>query len=343
MAFKKKNLLYFIFIFLILVSFQSCKKDEKKVYKIGLISGLGGFEDHSFNQSAINGFTRAYQDFNLITETKESLTMEDLSANIKYFGDRGFDLVITLGFYLAEPVQTGAATYPDMDFLIIDYVYPSIPDNVICATYAVDEASFPIGVLAAYWSWAKDPMHPVAGFIAGPDTNIMKPFAAAYINGIKYFNDHYHTDVDYAGYYASSFSDSVQGAQLAESIIANNSVDVIYPFAGKTGNGSLAKVKEKGKWAIGVDVDQYYSMPQVKDILLTSGLKKIDNTVYDIISKYINGTFEGGKSFLYNLDNDGVGLAPYHDYETQIPDSIKVLITDVMQGIKEGSISTGVK
>jgi basic membrane protein A len=338
----KLRLTIILLLVLQLCFHTSCKKEEKKVFKIGLISGLGGFNDNSFNESALTGFTRARQDFPIITETRESYTLDEINSNIRYFGDNGYDLVITMGYNFGEAVLSASKTYPETDFLITDYLYTEIPSNVICATYSIDQASFPAGVLAAYWAWLKDPVKPVAGFVAGPDSAVMNPFSIAYINGIEYFNTQFSKNVGHTGYYATAYTDPEQGALLADDLIRNKSVDVIYPFAGGTGNGSLLKAKELGKWAIGVDVDQYYSLPGVKEILLTSCLKKIDNTVYDVISRYINNEFPGGSALNYTLLNDGVGLAPYHDYDSLVPDSIKTFIDKVIQDIKAGTLPTGV-
>lgn len=339
----RKTTILLILLSLLIFEISGCKKEEKKLKRIALISGLGGFNDNSFNQSSMDGFLRAKTDFTFSAATKESFTLQQLTDNLQYFASQDFDLIIAMGYNFADPVLKAAVANPGIDYLIIDFIYPSIPPNVQCAIYAVDQSSFPAGVLAAYWADLKDSMNPVAGFVAGPDSTISGLFATGYLHGIAYYNTKYDKHVDYAGWYASSYTDTVQGALLAEQLINNNGADIIYQFAGMTGNGSLTKAKQSGKWGIGVDVDQYYSLPAVKDILLTSCMKKIDNTVYDVISGYVNGKFAGGTGFINNLSNKGVGLAPYHDYETQIPDSIKSLIRKVMDDIKNGTLSTGVK
>lgn len=341
----KKTPILLALIIILIFGFSACKKDneDKKAKKIVLIGGVGGFDDQGYNQSALAGFNRALSDFNFEAETLDSHTAEDFTNNIQYCADQGFDLVITLGFEFAEPVKAAATAHPGMHFLIIDYQYPSIPPNVICANYSVDESSFPAGVLAAYWADKTDPASPQAGFVGGPDTAVSGQFSRGYINGMNYFNALYNKHVHYSGTFANSYSDSLEGADLAESLITYLSADVIFAFAGKTGNAALIKAKEYNIRGIGVDVDQYYTLPSVSDMLLTSCLKKVDNTVYEVISKFMNGEFAGGSTLVNNLGNNGVGLAPYHDYETQLPEDIKSLITQVMADIKSGALSTGVK
>ncbi len=129
------------------------------------------------------------------------------------------------------------------------------------------------------------------------------------------------------------------GKHIADSLITLGA-DVIFGVGSETGNGSLLKAKERGKWCIGVDVDQYYSFPEVSDVLLSSAMKGLDNAIYELVKSFVDDTFIGG---IYNgkLANNGVGIAPYHNYESLIPDSIKIEIDSIQAGIINGSISTG--
>ena len=142
------------------------------------------------------------------------------------------------------------------------------------------------------------------------------------------------------GYYATSFTDSLQGARLADSLITKNA-SVIFAFAGTTGNGALYKVKDAGKWAIGVDVDQYISIPKVGPVLLTSSMKALNVMVYNAIYGYCNSVFAGGTVVHGKLSNNGVGIAPFHNYDALIPDSIETALVSIETGIKDGTIKTG--
>jgi basic membrane protein A len=100
-------------------------------------------------------------------------------------------------------------------------------------------------------------------------------------------------------------------------------------------------VKEAGKWAIGVDVDQFFSIPPVAPVLLTSCMKKLDVMVYDILNKYYNHIFPGGSVIQGNLNNNEVGMSPFHDYDAMIPDSVKSALAGISAGIRDGTIKTG--
>ena len=130
------------------------------------------------------------------------------------------------------------------------------------------------------------------------------------------------------------------GKHIADSLITLGA-DVIFGVGSETGNGALLKAREHGKWCIGVDVDQYYSFPEISDMLLSSAMKGLDNAIYEVVKSFVDDTFIGGGIYNGKLANDGVGIAPYHNYESLIPDSIKIEIESIRAEIINGSISTG--
>ena len=332
-------------IFMLLVVSASCREKPmvtpQPILKIGLVGGLSGFSDAGFNENILKGFKQAAVDFPQIAYySYECKTVADFSKGINYFLSNRFDLIITATYDASEATISAANTNPATDFLILDYSIPSPPPNLLCAVFDVDQASFPCGFLAAYWAYKQNKSNPVTGFVAGPEIPEIRQFSVSYINGVSYFNNLYNKNVNTIGCYATSFSDTLQGARLADSLMQKNA-SVIFAFAGKTGNGALYKVKDAGKWAIGVDVDQFSSIPLVGPILLTSCMKELDVMVYNTIKDYCNLYFQGGKIIHGNLDNKGVGIAPFHNFETMIPDSIKLAISNIQTGIKNGTIETG--
>jgi basic membrane protein A len=128
----------------------------------------------------------------------------------------------------------------------------------------------------------------------------------------------------------------IQGQSLID-----EGVDVIFGVGGKTGNGGLAAAKESGKWGVGVDVDQYFTLPNEKDILITSCMKRLDNSVFSVVRSYLEDQFPGGSVYVGTLTNGGVGLAPYHDFEDQIPDELKQEVEAIQQAIMAGELETG--
>jgi basic membrane protein A len=337
---------YWIFIFAIFssISLISCLKttepDPVPLLKIGLLSGPGGFYDAGYNQNILDGFQRAAKDLPLYCQSLECIASSDFETNINYFIANNFDLIITVSFYEAEATIKAAKQNPQTDFMIIDFQVDTPLPNLLCTVFDVDQAAFPCGFLAAWWAWKQKPVDPVAGFVAGPEQSGIRQFSVSFTNGVSYFNNLYAKNVGTKGCYASSFSDTLQGAALADSLIRQNAA-VIFACAGATGNGALYKAKEAGKWGIGVDVDQYYSIPSVGPVLLSSCMKKLDNIVYQVLENYSNADFPGGTTIRGALNNSGVALAPFHDFDSEIPDSIKTAINTIQSGITTGTIKTG--
>jgi basic membrane protein A and related proteins len=343
----KKGLFIIGFLsFMILSLLTSCSsKDSNELPpipppKVGLISGVGGFNDRGFNQLALVGFQKIAQDHQLKSAYCESIDTSDFAPNIDSLIHEGYNLIILLGYEAAGAVLAAAKNNPAVNFVLLDYSNTDIPANLLYCVFQVDQSAFLCGFLGAYWAQQKDPLDPFAGWIGGMDIPVIQQFRTGYEGGIHYFNDKYHKTVRSTGLFATSFNDTLQGAKLADSLILGGA-DVIFPFAGKTGNGALYKIREKEKWGIGADFDQYLSIPEVSGILLTSCLKKMDNSVYNIINQVEVDGFTGKKIYYGNLSTVDIEIAPFHDYDALIPDSIKNELNTIRAGIKNGSIHTG--
>jgi basic membrane protein A and related proteins len=343
----KKDLFFSAFLsFIVLFQLTSCSSRDSVVLpevpapKVGLISGVGGFDDRGFNQLTLAGLQSAAKDLGVKTSSRESFDTSDFKPNIDSLIHGGYNLIILLGYEAAGAVLTAAKNNPTVNFVLLDYSSTNIPANLMYFVFQVDQSAFLCGFIGAYWAQLKDPQNPFAGWIGGMDIPVIHQFRTGYEGGIQYFNNKYHKTVGSAGFFATSFNDTLQGAKLADSLIGQGA-DVIFPFAGKTGNGALYKIREKGKWGIGVDFDQYVSIPEVHDILITSCLKKMNNAVYNIINNIKKNGFTGQKIDYGNLLTVDIEIAPFHDYDTMIPDSIKNELNSIRAGINNGSIHTG--
>ncbi len=211
----------------------------------------------------------------------ESQAQADYEKNITEFAEQGYDLIITVGFLLGDATAKMAEVYPDIKLAIIDFAYdPPIP-NVAGIVFNVDEAAFPIGYLAAGWAAQQDPDDPQVGWVGGMQIPPVEQFIVAYEAGVDYYNQEKGTDVQVKGVYVGDFEAPDEGKIQGNSLI-DEGVDVIFGVGGKTGNGGIAAAKERGKWGIGVDVDQYFTLPNEKDILITSCMKRLDNAVFTV-------------------------------------------------------------
>jgi basic membrane protein A len=317
-----------------------CGPDEEEAVKVGMVSDIGGIDDASFNQNTWDGLQRAQDEGLAAAQFIESTAQADYEKNITELAEQEYDLIITVGFLLGDATAKMAEVYPDTSFAIVDFSYdPPIP-NVAGIVFNTDEAAFPIGYLAAAWADMQDPDDPALGYVAGMQIPTVEIFVVGYENGAKYYNEQKGKNVRFSGVYVGDFEAADQGKIVGNSLI-DEGADVIFGIGGKTGNGGLAAAKERGKWGVGVDVDQYYTVPNEKDILLTSCMKRLDNSVFSVIESLINDEFPGGGNYVGALANGGVGLAPYHDFEDQIPDDLKKEVEDIIDDIIDGKIDTG--
>ncbi|MBS1245513.1 MAG: basic rane lipoprotein, partial [Chloroflexi bacterium] len=163
-------------------------------------------------------------------------------------------------------------------------------------------------------------------------------FVIGYQNGAKWMKSDIKTPLNV---YIPSFTDPAKGKETGQSMIGQG-CDVVFGVGGNTGNGGLLAAKEKGLMAIGVDVDQYNTYPEVKDALISSAAKNVDAAVYNYLKSVKDGSVKAGM-MTANLTNGGVGLAPYHDWDSKIPQAVKDKIKEAADGLKSGKIPTGYK
>ena len=346
MSFKNRfAILIFTFILLGVFIFDSCKKDddpqpEPVKLKIGLVSADGGFGDLGYNDLALAGLNQAANEFSIVTESYDCNNSTDIKTGIDYFLQKDFDLIFCLSYSATNSIKQAALANPTKRFVLIDDTLSNPPSNLKCFTYEIDQASFLCGFLGAYWARKKDPSNPVSSWVGGIQIPAIEQFKTGYLSGIQYFNTSYQSNVQSSGNYTGSFTDTLQGAAIATTLI-NSGADVVFPFAGESGLGALNATKALGKWAIGVDVDQYISAPRVSDILISSCLKKINVTIYNETKSFTQQGWSSGGNYIQGLSTNDVGYAPFHNFDSQIADSIKTKMLSIRNGLFNGSISTG--
>ena len=317
-----------------------CGAQKGAGLKVGMVSDVGGIDDASFNQNTWEGLQKAAKDFGVEASFIESAAQADYEKNITELAEQGKDLIFTVGFLLGDATSKMAAQYPNTKFAIVDVTYdPPIP-NVQGIAFNVDEAAFPIGYLAAGWAVLKDAADPQVGYVGGMQIPPVEQFIVAYCAGVDYYNQKKGTKVQCKGVYVGDFESPDKGKVAGKSLI-DEGVDVIFGVGGKTGNGGLTAAKEAGKWGVGVDVDQYFTLPNEKDILITSCMKRLDNAVYATVQSLVDKKFAGGTNYVATASNSGVGLAPYHDFDKLVPAGLKKEVSDIQKGVADGTIKTG--
>lgn len=214
--------------------------------KIGIVLDVGGVNDGSFNQSAWEGLQRAQSELGIEAQYLESAGDADYMANIETFMDEDCDLIICVGYMLADATRAAAEANPDQKFAIIDDSTCADLPNVACLMFKQEQASYLVGYVAGLMTESNK-----VGFVIGMANETMNLFGYGYYAGAKDANP----DVEVSGMNANSFADAETGKSNANAMITNGA-DIVFHAAGGTGLGVIDACKEAGIYAIGVDSDQ---------------------------------------------------------------------------------------
>ena len=308
-----------------------CTAEE--VLCVGIVTDVGRIDDKSFNQSAWEG---AQQGAEAVGATEvnyiETTNATDYAANMALFADQGYDIIVTVGFAMGEATVEAAGTYPDIDFIGVDQFQAEALPNLTGLLFNEDKAGYLAGVLAASLS--------ETGTIASVlGTDLVPPVVAfneGYQNGAMSVNPDINIIATYhPGGLDVAFTDPEWGATTAQQAI-DQGADIVFGAGGQTGNGALIQTAgNEGLWCIGVDTDQWETVPEAHACLISSAMKLITPGVAELIQMSADGAFPGGNFF------GDVGLAPFHDHEAAVPQELKDLLETTAAGLLDGSISTG--
>ena len=290
--------------------------------KVGMVTDVGGVNDKSFNQTSWEGLQAlAAENSNVEVSYLESKTDADYQSNIETFMDEGYDLIICVGYMLADATREAAEANPDQKFAIIDDSTIDLP-NVACLMFSQAEASYLVGIVAGMMTESN-----TVGYVQGMISDSMNQFGCGFIAGVKAANP----DATVLQYNANSFGDPAAGGTAAKNMITNGA-DVIFHAAGGTGNGVIETCSSEGIYAIGVDTDQSSLAPET---VITSAMKRVDIASQDISLAVLNGTFTPGVH-LYSLENGGVDLAPTRDL---LPEDVIAAVEDAKAKIIAGEVT----
>lgn len=326
------------------VTQSDCVKAE--VFCVGLVTDVGKVNDKSFNQSAWEGVQQSQTDGVAdLVQFIETADAKDYAKNIATFADSGFDVIVTVGFNLGEATFAAGALYPDIKFIGVDqfqawqFTEDTADDsaNVTGLGFPEDQAGFLVGALGAMMSQS----HKI-GAVCG--TDVVPPvwrYGEGYKAGAAYADAQnstttevfvvYHSDVGFD----KTFTDPEWGAQTAKSMM-DQGADAIFGCGGITGNGAITAAAQAGKYAIGVDADQYLTLPEAAPRMLSSAMKLITPGVAGLVAAAKDGSIAAG-----NFTGLG-GYAPYHDVDGDVSADIKAAMEAINAGLLDGSITTGV-
>lgn len=339
---KPLSILISMLIFLS-VALSACDTSQKEVC---IVLDTGGENDKSFNEYSLKGAREAAAEMGLDFAHVVSSSPNEYGTNIENFVEEGCDMIITVGFLMGDATAEAARENPDVTFAIIDAAYfPGAGcsvdasdcyteegglGNVTSLMFAEDEVGYLAGTLAACMSETG-----TIGSVAAVEIPPVVRFVTGYQNGAKAFDP----DIETLNVYIPDFNDPADGKQAGETQIYNGA-DVIFGVGGNTGNAALLAAHEAGVMAIGVDVDQYNTFPDVAPSLLTSAMKNMDVAAGNAVRAYAKGELLPG-ILMSNMANDGIGLAPFHDLDDQVPDACKTAVNIAASGLKRRVVDTG--
>jgi basic membrane protein A len=290
--------------------------DDPSKVRVGIVFDIGGKDDRSFNAAAWAGANCAatgnWPDGTSCQKPPLGIILRDIEPGnptsiepaMRAFAERGYDLIIGVGFAQAPIIESVAKDYPNIRFAIVDGV--STLPNVASLVFKEHEGSYLVGMLAA-----KTSKTGTIGFLGGMDIGLIHRFKEGYEEGARSVNPNIRVIPNYVGVTDAAWNNPGKGKELALAQIGKGA-DVIFTAAGNSGLGAFDAVEQMGKqngrathFVIGVDSNQNMVKP---GFVLTSMVKRVDNAVYDIIKDVVNGQFTAG-FHVYGLDKDGVGYS----------------------------------
>jgi basic membrane protein A and related proteins len=303
------------------------------------VTDTGGVDDRSFNETAWAGVLRAQDELGVEALVLESQQQADYERNLNAFIEQDCDIIVPVGFLLADATAAAAEQYPDQYFAIVDVDWLDYP-NVLNLAFQTDEAAFLAGYAAAAATQTG-----VVGTFGGMQLPTVTIFMDGLAMGVQYYNEQKGTNVEVVGWdpatqtglFTGNFESLDDGRTMAQTLMGEGA-DIIMPVAGPVGLGAAAAAQEAGNvYIIGVDTDWTISAPEYADITFTSVMKNMDVAVFEAIEEVVDGTFSGG-TFMGTLENDGVGIAPFYDLESLVPAELQGELDALVPEIIAGNI-----
>jgi len=312
-----------------------------------MVSDAGGFDDKSFNQLGAEGLDAAAEELGVEPIKVESAAETDYAANLTSLVDQGCNAIVTVGFLLAPAALESAQANPDIDYVSIDdpvdqdFDGTTDAENIKPIIFDTAQAAFLAGYLSAGVTQTG-----VVGTFGGMNIPTVTIFMDGFAQGVEYYNEENSTDVKVIGWDRAAQDGSFTGGfeandgarQVAQGIIDQN-VDVLLPVGGPIYQSAAVAIRDSGREIalLGVDADVFETDPSVADLLLTSILKGIDVGVHEAIVEAGNGSFDP-TPFVGTLENDGVGLADYHDWADRVPAELDSKVQELRGMIVSGDI-----
>ncbi len=306
-----------------------------------LVTDIGRVNDGTFNQSAHEGAMAAAEKYDLEYKFIETQAETDYADNLQTCVDEGFEVIVTVGFLIADATWTAAEANPAVYFLGVDQFVMDGPENYVGIQFREDQSGFMTGVLAALVAGSLE-SNTIAG-VYGIDIPPVKRFRNGFEQGARYINP----DLNILGVYIPSFIAPDQGASAARQFIGEGAT-VLFGGGGPTGTGAILAAAQEGVYVIGVDKDEWVTSfgsgeTPGSEYIISSAVKRVDQGVFDMVATLAEAdmdSFPGGGVYLMDVALNGVGLADPH--EADIDPAFFEHVDEVAELMIAGEISTGV-
>lgn len=307
------------------------RSGDRRGLKVGLIYSGGGLGDGSYNDSAHAGLIRVEKELRVEVkgfEAEEDRPDAEKVQLLERLVRSGYNPIIGLTFSYTKPVDEVAQRHPDVRFAVVDGD-PTVQPNVSRLVFASEQGSFLVGAAAALKTRTN-----TIGFVGGMNTPVIQTFGNGYTAGARKVNPRIKVLVKYLSQPpdVSGFQDQAK-AKLSAEGQCDAGADVIFHAAGAAGIGVINGAAAEGRWAIGVDADQYQqpALAGVRDHILTSMRRRVDVAVFDFVSGVAKGRFQAGTK-VYGLSNNGVGYATSGGMMDDIVNRLESLKKDIIEG-----------
>jgi basic membrane protein A and related proteins len=317
------GLRFIAFIVLGMISFVETRAEELKV---ALVLDKGGKDDKSFNAAAFAGSEKARKELGIQVKLVESMDDAGIEATMRSFAQRDYDLIIGIGFAMADAVKKVSQRFPNVNFALVDAEVNH--PNVLNLLFEEHEGSYLVGAMAALHSKSGK-----IGFLGGMDVPLIRRFQLGFEAGAKRINPKAEIVTNYIGVTSAAWNNPPKAKEIALAQIGRG-VDVIFGAAGASNYGLFDAVSEKKKLAIGVDSNQNWVKP---GFILTSMLKRVDTAVYQSIRSAKEKTFKGGTE-RFGLRNQGIDYAMDEHNKSLVSPSAMAKVEELKAGILSGKI-----
>lgn len=294
--------------------------------KIGMVTDIGQLEDKSFNEFSWLGVQDGAKAVGGAAQVIVTKDIADYKQNIQQFVDQKYDVIVTVGFLIGSDTLKAAQANPTVQFFGIDqFVADPVPANYQGLLFNEAQAGYLAGIVAGTIT--------KSGKIGAVGGRSDVPPVVSYIKGYENGAKSVKSNVTVTATYAEDFNAPDKGEAIAKTMIGNG-IDVVFQVAGLTGAGALRAACNAKVYGIGVDVDQYLSLPATKDCTITSAEKKLQIAARDAIKRFKDKGKQGG-NFFNDATNDGIAVSPIRNL-TPIPagleDKLKTALADMKSG-----------